>query len=62
MSGWLHGLLLGAGRFVEVATVAHVVAMAVVNLTPTPRDDEWLARVYRSVEILAGLVTPLAKR
>lgn len=48
---------------------AHALAVAVVNLTPTPRDNEALgglekawAKVYPAIEILAGILTPLVKR
>lgn len=47
----------------------HALAVAIVNLTPTPRDDEALAgfqrgavRAYRLIEIAAGIIGPLAKR
>lgn len=53
----------------EIVTAVHLVAMLVTNLTPTPKDDAAvgtagvvLRRVYRAVEILAGIVSPLAKR
>ena len=43
--------------------------MAIVNLTPTPKDNEALGKysrmavkLYRAIEILAGVVTPLVKR
>jgi hypothetical protein len=43
--------------------------VAIVNLTPTPKDDEALGsytrmavKLYRAIEILAGVVTPLVKR
>jgi hypothetical protein len=36
-------------------------AQLIVNLTPTPRDDVWAGKVYRVVEVVAGLVTPRAK-
>lgn len=59
-------------RFAEYITAAiavHGAALAIVNLTPTPKDNEALAgisrvvvKVYRAVEILAGIWTPLAKR
>ncbi len=39
----------------------HALAVAIVNLTPTPKDDEILAKVYRVVEILAGLFTKRTK-
>jgi hypothetical protein len=43
--------------------------VVVVNMTPTPKDDEALStyrklavKSYRALEILAGIITPLAKR
>jgi hypothetical protein len=45
------------------------VALVIVNLTPTPKDDVALdavqrvvVKLYRAVEILAGIVGTLAKR
>lgn len=53
----------------EVLIAAHAVAVLVVNLTPTPRDDQavgtagaMMRQAYRALEILAGVVTPLVKR
>ena len=40
---------------------AHVLALAIVNLTPTPKDDEFVAKAYRTIEVLAGLIHPNAK-
>jgi hypothetical protein len=37
------------------------VALLIVNLTPTQKDNEAVAKYYRVVEILAGIVTRLAK-
>jgi hypothetical protein len=41
----------------------------IVNLTPTPKDDRAvgaigaaLPKLYRALEILAGIVLPMAKR
>jgi len=34
----------------------------IVNLTKTPKDDEYLSKIYRVIEILAGIVTKLAKK
>ncbi|MGA1710419.1 MAG: hypothetical protein ACO4CS_04040 [bacterium] len=39
----------------------HALAVAIVNLTPTPKDDEIVSKAYRLIEILAGLVTKLSK-
>jgi hypothetical protein len=56
-------------EYVAVAIAIHGAAVAIVNLTPTPRDDEFLGKysrmavkLYRAIEILAGVVTPLVKR
>jgi hypothetical protein len=45
-----------------ITVAAHGPALAIVNLTPTPKDDETLAKVYRGVELVAGLVSPKAKQ
>lgn len=39
----------------------HALAIAVVNLTPTPKDDEILSKIYGVVEVVAGLFTTKAK-
>lgn len=39
----------------------HAAAVAVVNLTPTPADDAVVAKVYRFIEFLAGIVSVKAK-
>jgi hypothetical protein len=48
--------------------VAHAVAVVIVNLTPTPHDNEALGtfdralvKGYRALEMLAGIITKLAK-
>jgi hypothetical protein len=53
----------------EIAMAAHATAMLVVNLTPSPKDDQAVGaagtamrQFYRALEILAGIVSPLAKR
>jgi len=56
-------------EYVAVAVGIHGAAVAIVNVTPTPKDDEALGKysrmvvkLYRAVEILAGVITPLVKR
>ena len=56
-------------EYIAVAIAIHGAAVAIVNLTPTPKDDEFLGRysrmavrLYRAIEILAGVITPLVKR
>lgn len=55
--------------YIALAVAIHGVALAVVNLTPTPKDNEALdsyarvvVKVYRVIEILAGIISPRVKR
>jgi hypothetical protein len=55
--------------YVALAVAIHGVALVIVNMTPTPKDNEALStysrlliKLYRAVEILAGIIGPLAKR
>lgn len=50
-----------AKTVVEVLLSAHATALMIVNLTPTPKDDDALARVYRLIEIFAGLLSKKVK-
>jgi hypothetical protein len=56
-------------QYVALVVALHGVALVIVNLTPTPKDNEALGnarrvvvKLYRAIEILAGIVGPLAKR
>jgi len=56
-------------QYVGAAIGVHATAVAVVNLTPTPKDNDRLGRytalfvkIYRAIEILAGIFTPLVKK
>lgn len=46
---------------VAAALAIHAAAVAVVNLTPTPKDDALVAKVYTWVERFAGIFTKKAK-
>jgi hypothetical protein len=55
--------------YIALAVAIHSAALIVVNLTPTPRDNAALGttakasvKIYRAIEILAGVITPLVKR
>jgi len=37
----------------NIATAVISVASVIVALTPTPKDDEWMAKLYRFIDILA---------
>ena len=51
-----------AQNLITVLIAAHAFAVVIVNLTPTPKDDEAVAKAYRLIEILAGIVTKVAKK
>jgi hypothetical protein len=56
------GLILAKLPEIVAALFAvHAAALAVVNLTPTPKDDQVVAKYYRVIELLAGIVTKLSK-
>jgi len=52
-------------NWTEIAGVlgaVHILALAIVNLTPTPKDDEIYGKAYKVVEKLAGIFSGLAKQ
>jgi len=53
---------IGVGNWLEIAFAVHALALAIVNLTPTPKDNEWVAKGYRVLEIAAGLLSKKAKQ
>jgi hypothetical protein len=55
--------------YVALAVAVHGVAVVIVNMTPTPKDNERLSEVarlvvrgYRVIELVAGLVSKRAKQ
>lgn len=40
---------------------AHALALFIVNLTPTPKDDKIVRKVYKVVEWVAGIVSTKSK-
>lgn len=57
----LNWLLENWDGVLGVIAAAHALALAIVNLTPTPKDDEIVGKVYKVIEALAGVVTRKAK-
>jgi hypothetical protein len=56
-------------EYVALAVAIHGLAVVIVNMTPTPKDNERLSDVarmavkaYRAIEIMAGLVSKRAKQ
>jgi hypothetical protein len=55
-------LITNAQHLVEILLAIHALALLIVNLTPTQKDNQAVAKYYRLVEILAGIVTRFAKQ
>jgi hypothetical protein len=47
-------------KYLEVALAIHAACSAICALTPNPRDDRFLRKVYRLIEI-GGLLVGRAK-
>jgi hypothetical protein len=58
----MSNLIANAQHLVEILLAIHALALLIVNLTPTQKDNQAVAKYYRVVEILAGIVTRLAKQ
>lgn len=55
--------------YVALIVALHGVALVIVNMTPTPKDNEALdnyrriaVKLYRAIEIIAGIISPRVKR
>jgi hypothetical protein len=51
-----------AARVLSGLLAAHALAVFIVNLTPTPKDDAVLKKVYTVIEWVAGIVSPKVKK
>ena len=49
-------------EIVGILGTVHLLALAIVNLTPSPADDRAYKKFYTLIEKFAGLIGPLAKR
>jgi hypothetical protein len=54
-------LLSNWSEIVGIAGALHILALAIVNVTPTPKDDEFYGKIYKIVEKIAGIFTKIAK-
>jgi hypothetical protein len=48
-------------EMIQLLLALHGVALVIVNMTPTPRDNEALRSIYKVLELFAG-IGPMAKR
>jgi hypothetical protein len=58
----MENLINHVEQLLAVLFAIHALALTIVNLTDTPKDDEAVAKYYRILEVFAGIVTKLAKR
>jgi len=58
----MDNLIAHAKTLVEILLAVHALALIIVNVTPTKKDDSAVATYYRIVEIFAGIITRLAKQ
>ena len=62
-------LTQNGSKLLEVFLALHGLALLIVNLTPTPKDNEaldgaakFVAKGYKSIEFLAGMFTKRVKQ
>jgi len=53
MSNIINYILENTPELIGIATAVVTAASAIAALTPTPRDDTWVAKVYSIVDWLA---------
>jgi len=49
-------------NLIGIIGALHLLALAIVNVTPTPKDNEVYGRIYKLVEKLAGILTTKVKQ
>jgi hypothetical protein len=54
VNNWTEILALGAAL--------HGLALVIVNTTRTPKDNEAYAKLYKVIEVIAGIITKIAKK
>ena len=52
---------MNISKYVETALAIHAAASAITALTPTPKDDSAVRKLYRIIELIA-LVTSRTKQ
>lgn len=62
MGKHIHTFAQNLEDFSTIILHLHVIALVIVNLTKTPKSGAVATRIYQGLDMLAGLLTPLAKR
>lgn len=61
----MHNLVQYIKDLTDIIIALHALAIVIVNITTTPKAaaaPNLVNKVYRLIELFAGLITPLAKR
>lgn len=65
----LHMVFSHLNTIIEIILNLHVLALLIINITRTPGKAfnasgsySFIGRMYRLIELLAGLISPLAKK
>ena len=61
----MHDLTQFIKDLTDIIIALHALAIVIVNITTTPKtgaSPDSVHKTYRFIEMLAGLITPLAKR
>jgi hypothetical protein len=61
MIGIFTFIVTNGPEILGVLFAVHAAALAIVNLTPTPKDNNVVSKFYRILEIAAGIITRLSK-
>lgn len=49
-------------KYIELALAIHAAASIITSLTPTPRDDKFVGKLYKVIETLALVVGKAKQR
>jgi len=58
----IHYLSENWAEVAGILAAVHVLALAIVNATESKKDDELYNKLYKVVEVLAGIITKTAKK
>lgn len=58
----LHKIATDIEDFSKILLNIHIIALLIINVTRVPKTSALAAKIYRVLEMVAGLLTPLAKR
>lgn len=57
----LNTVFADGDKVITAVFTVHAAALAIANLTPTPKDNVFLKRTYKVIEVFAGFWTVKSK-